>query len=76
VLAKFTDMAKTQFVGHHFRARVLIGLGKRDEAIAEFTRAVNERDPGSAQAMFDPLVEPLRDDPRFKELLKRMNLQE
>lgn len=51
-------------------------LGDKDKAFAELNQAVKEHEPWlkwiSAEAMFDPL----RDDLRFKDILKRMNLPE
>ena len=50
-------------------------LGDRDRAFASFERAVNEPDPEVAWGiMSSPLLLSLHDDPRWKPLLRRMNL--
>ncbi len=38
------------------------------------TKAINERDPFSPWFNVSPWLAPLRDDPRFHDLLRRMNL--
>jgi adenylate cyclase len=54
-------------------AQVYIGLGDRDHAFAWFEKAVDQHEISfgpKTDAMFDPL----RSDPRFTALLRRMNL--
>ena len=54
-------------------AQVYIGLGDRDQALAWLQKAVDQHEIAfgpKTDAMFDPL----RDDPRFTALLRRMNL--
>ena len=48
-------------------------LGQRDEASAWLERAYDERSVWMAQLSCDPRVDPLRSDPRFQDLLRRMN---
>ena len=52
-------------------------LGDREGALRDLERSVSDRPYGPAppQALWDSLLEPLRDDPRFNELLRRMNLK-
>lgn len=54
---------------------VYIGLGDKDNALAWLERAVEERTPYLASVRVDPLFDPVRGDPRFNALLRRMNLQ-
>jgi TolB-like protein/Flp pilus assembly protein TadD len=56
-----------------YSARANLCLGDTEEALAWLKRSVDERDPGSLFLKSDPLLDPLREDPRFEELLKRMN---
>jgi len=57
-------------------AAVIYGaLGDRDKAFAALERSFAARE-GLARMKVDPLFDDLRDDPRFKDLLKRMNLPE
>ena len=50
-------------------------LGERDLAIEWLTMAVDERYHGATLAKADPIFDPLRDDPRFQDLMRRMNLE-
>ncbi len=49
-------------------------LGDREGALRDLERS-EPYGAGPPQALWDSLLEPLRDDPRFNELLRRMNLQ-
>jgi len=49
------------------------GVGDRDLAIRWLTRAFDERNPQLPQLANDPFLDNLRADPRFQELLRRMN---
>ena len=56
-------------------ATVEIGLGKKDEALAWLETAYQEHnDDGLLTLKIDPIFDPLRADPRFQDLLRRVNL--
>ncbi len=57
------------------KARLYAVLGEKDLAIDWVTTAIDERYHGITSAKVDPLFDPLRDDPRFQDLLRRMNLE-
>ena len=48
-------------------------LGELDEAFEWLDRAYEERDYFLGGLKVDPMYDPLRDDPRFADLLERMN---
>ena len=50
------------------------GLGEKDDAFATLERAVKERDPGVVNLKNEPLLDPLRSDPRFARLAARIGL--
>ena len=50
-------------------------LGEKDLAIEWATKAADERDNSITWAKVVPEFDPLRDDPRFHDLLRRMNLE-
>ncbi len=55
-------------------AFIHLGLGEIDQAYTFFERAIEDRDPIIIPILTYPFLDPLRDDPRFHALLKRMNL--
>ena len=56
-------------------AFIHIGLGNRDEAFTWLDRAYEDRSSGMSFLKVEPIYEPLRSDPRFTNLLRRMRLQ-
>jgi tetratricopeptide (TPR) repeat protein len=50
--------------------------GEPDAALAWMERAVSERDAGVAQMKCEPAFRPLRGDPRWRALLKKVGLEE
>ncbi len=54
------------------RAQILAQWGERDAAIALLEEAQNVGDSGLVYTRNDPLLDPLRDDPRFAKLLNRI----
>ena len=57
------------------RAASYAMLGENDLAIEWLTKAVDERYHSITSAKVDPAFDPLRDDPRFTDLLRWMNLE-
>jgi tetratricopeptide (TPR) repeat protein len=55
-------------------ATVYIGLGDKDRALQWLGKAVEERGEYVVWLKTDPLYDPLRSDPRFQDLLRRLNL--
>jgi tetratricopeptide (TPR) repeat protein len=55
-------------------ALVYLGLGDQDRAFEHLTKAVEEGDLTVAFLKTTPVFDPLRSDPRFTDLLRRMNL--
>jgi Tfp pilus assembly protein PilF len=60
-------------VGAYGTALIHAGLGERDEAFKWLETAYEERDKGMAYLRVDPALDPLRSDPRFQDLVRRMN---
>jgi TolB-like protein/Tfp pilus assembly protein PilF len=57
-------------------ALAYVGLGQREQAFRWLDQAVEERDGTLTFLIFDPLLDPLRSDPRFSRVLSRMGLPE
>jgi TolB-like protein/DNA-binding winged helix-turn-helix (wHTH) protein/Tfp pilus assembly protein PilF len=51
-----------------------IGLGDKDRALAWLDKAVAGHSPGLTALKVDPIYDPLRNDPRFQEFLRRVGL--
>lgn len=76
IIRKFDEVAKRQYVEKFSSATIYAALGEKDKAFAELEKSFANRDWGIARLGSDPLLDPLRDDPRFKDLLRRMKLPE
>ncbi len=58
----------------YFVASTYAALGDKDKAFAELEKAFAERDWDLHRLKVDLFMDPLRTDPRLKEMLKRLNL--
>jgi len=67
-------LESVRYVAPYHLALAYVGLGDRDEAFACLDRAWLDRDPALAGVVIEPLFDPIRDDPRYPELLARLNL--
>lgn len=73
-IAKLREIAKTQYIVRTFIASIYGALGEKDQAFAELDKAVEEREPWLKWIKAEPMMSSLHDDPRFKEVLKSLNL--
>ncbi len=55
-------------------AYVMAALGERDSALVWLERAAEERAPNMVYLAIHPLWDPLRTDPRFAALVRRVGL--
>jgi tetratricopeptide (TPR) repeat protein len=74
VLRKLRDMSRTKYVSAYNVALVHAGLNERDDAFRELSRAREDRGEWFAFAGVDPRLDPLRTDPRFRDLLRSIGL--
>jgi TolB-like protein/Flp pilus assembly protein TadD len=75
-IAHLREVSKTRYVRPYLFASIYVALGQKDNAFAELERSFAERDCYLARIAVDPFMDPIRDDPRFKDLVRRMNLSE
>ncbi len=61
-------------LAQRWRASYYAWLGEKDLAIEWLTKAIDERYHGVGWTNVEDTFDPLRDDPRFHDLLLRMNL--
>jgi len=72
-VAALPQAVKEGYVSPYNVALAHLGLGDKDESFAWLERAYAERDPVLAFINVEPTLDPLRSDPRFQDLLRRMN---
>jgi TolB-like protein/Flp pilus assembly protein TadD len=73
ILAKLLDKSVRGAVHPLHVAQIYIGLGDRDRAFEWLSKAVDQHEI-SLSLKTDPMFDPLRADPRFAGLLRRMKL--
>ena len=76
MIGRFQEIAKTQYIPACRIASIYLALGDNDKAFGELDRAFEARDWELFRINADPYWSPVRDDPRFKAMLKRLNLPE
>ena len=69
-------LAKSQYVLPYGFAMIHTGLGEYDEAIEWLEKAYEERNSWMPFLQVEPRFDPLRSDPRFQDLVRRMNFPE
>jgi tetratricopeptide (TPR) repeat protein len=67
-------LSRKQYVSPVSLAQAYIGLGDKDQAFAWLDRGFEERDTVMTSLRVEPAFDPIRSDPRFAALLKRMRL--
>ena len=73
-LRKQLDLNRRQPVDPMVIASAYIGMGNSDQAIAWLEKAYVQRSNGLTVLKVDPAFDPLRGDPRFQDLLRRVGL--
>jgi tetratricopeptide (TPR) repeat protein len=76
MIARLRDIGKTQYIPTSRIASIYGALGEMDKAFVELEKGFEARDWELYRSSVEPYMNDLRDDPRFKALLKRMNLPE
>jgi hypothetical protein len=69
---KLTGLSDQSVVSYSV-AVVYAGLGEKDRAFEWLERAYKGHDNDMSFLKVDPPLDPLRSDPRFQDLLRRMN---
>jgi serine/threonine protein kinase/Flp pilus assembly protein TadD len=73
-ITKLVDLEKIEPVDPYLLATLYVGLGDKDKAFVELEKSFNELGYYVPLLRVDPLMDPLRDDPRFAGLIKRIGL--
>src|SRR4029077_10306638 len=75
ILRQLDDASRLRYVSSYDLALVHIGIGNTDQALSLLARAADERFTLSWSLNVDPIFASLQRDPRFKDLLRRIGLQ-
>jgi serine/threonine protein kinase/tetratricopeptide (TPR) repeat protein len=73
---RLTEEARRRYVSDYVMAGVHTSLGDKDQAFEWLEKAYQTRHGDMVWLKVDPWLDPLRSDPRFQELLERMNFPE
>ena len=73
VLEELNEVSKQFYVSPYNVALIYAGLGEKDQALAWLERAFAERSTWMPYLKVDPWLDSLRSEPRFQDLLRRMN---
>jgi hypothetical protein len=76
LLDRLTEISLAAYVPPSCFAWIHLGLGNVGEAFTWMDRAIDARDPMIMPIQSYPFLDPLRADPRFHALLRKMNLEE
>lgn len=74
ILARVEEMSAHEFVDPWSFCRQHMALGDREKAMQFFEQSLDERSTLALFAGIDPLLEPLRPERRFREILGRLRL--
>ena len=74
LLEELKEMSANRYVSPLDFAFIYTGLGDKEQALAYLEKAYQERSTWLMWINVDPHFDPLRSDPRFTDLLRRMNL--
>jgi TolB-like protein/Tfp pilus assembly protein PilF len=72
-LDELREVSRLQYVSPYFVAVIYIALGEKDRAFEWLQKAYEERSESLVYLKVEPMLDPLRSDRRFQDLLRRMN---
>jgi TolB-like protein len=73
IVARWQHPQPPQYVMNYWMALTLAALGENDAAFAELEKAYQNHDWFLQRIKVDPMMDPLRGDPRFDEIVKKLN---
>jgi hypothetical protein len=73
---KLENLGRKEHVSSVFMIWAHLGLGDKEEALADLERACAEHSHILAALKVEPAFDPLRSDPRFQDLLHRVGLDD
>jgi tetratricopeptide (TPR) repeat protein len=76
ILAGLQQRSRKEYVTPYFMAKAYVGLGQKEQAVACLKKGFEVQDALMDLLKVDPALDSLRSDPRFQDLLRRMNFPE
>ena len=76
LLAELKEASRTRYVSRYALAAIHTALGEHDTALGLLEEAFTHRDRGMTLLAVSPRLDPLRGEPRFREILRLMKLPE
>jgi hypothetical protein len=76
VIDELKELSKRSYVSAHSVSVIYGGLGEKDAAFTWLEKAFEERAESVGWLKVDPRIDSLRDDVRYKDLLRRTGLPE
>jgi TolB-like protein/Flp pilus assembly protein TadD len=73
-IARLEEHVRKDGVGEYEIAFVYAGLGKKNEAFTWLEKSYKAHSEGLTNLKIDPCLDPLRSDPRFNDLMRRVGL--
>ena len=74
VLDGLQRLSQQKYVSAYFIALIYVGLGEKDQAFQWLERAYEERNAHMISLKVEPVFDPLRSDPRFANLVRRVGI--
>src|SRR5205823_6216584 len=73
-IQKLDARSKFSYVSPYEKAVIYAGLGEKDEALKYLQKAFEERSLAGPMLRFDPRLNDLRSDQRFKDFIRRIGM--
>ncbi|MDQ3805543.1 MAG: tetratricopeptide repeat protein, partial [Acidobacteriota bacterium] len=76
LIEEFAALSRTRYVPAYYTAVIHLGLGEHERALEWLARAFEERTGFLVFLRVEPMFDPLREDPRFRELEARIGTKD
>lgn len=76
ILKAVKEREKTTYIGNYWIAATYAALGDKEAAFSHLEKAYQAHDWFRQRLKVDPFIDPLRNDPRFADLIKRIGFPE
>ena len=70
---QLNEIARHRYVAPALFVSAYLGIGDKDAALTWMERRIEEQDQELVSPRVDPSLDPLRSEPRFQALMRRMN---